>query len=124
MSRILVIDDEPEILELIRIILEGGGHQVQTCCTGRKAWDSIVEAKADLVVLDVMLPGVDGYSLQSQMFQDKRSQNTPVIILTALEPAKTLFDKSPNVIAFLAKPFRAEELMDKVRLALSAPAAA
>ncbi len=122
MARILVIDDEPEILDLIRIILEGSNYEVKTCSSGRRAWDSILEIKPDMVILDVMLPGVDGYSLQTQMLQEKRTQQIPVLILTALEPAKTLFDKSANVAGFLAKPFRSEDLLDKVRLALGVAA--
>ena len=90
MAKILVIDDEPEMLDLIRIILEGVGHKVQTCNTGRKAWDSVVEAKPDLVVLDVMLPGVDGYSLQTQMAQEPATKSIPIIILVCYVPEKSL----------------------------------
>src|SRR3989338_5626843 len=120
MARILVIDDEPEVLDLVRIILEGVDHEVLTCSTGRKAWESITETKPDLVVLDIMLPGVDGYTLQNQMAQEKSTKDIPVLILTALEPAKTLFEKAGNVISFLSKPFRTEELIEKVKLALAA----
>ena len=116
--KILVIDDEPDLLELVRIILDGAGYEVKTCSSGRNAWDSIIEAKPDLVILDVMLPGLDGYSLQMQMSQDKVTQNIPVIILTALEPAKSLFEKSNNVVGFLSKPFRSEELLARVKSAL------
>lgn len=119
MARILAIDDELETLDLVRIILEGAGHEVMTCSTGRKAWESIVTIRPDLVVLDIMLPGVDGYTLQTQMSQDSSTRNIPVIILTALEPAKTLFDKSINVIGFLSKPFKSEELLSKIKVALS-----
>ncbi|MBI4370323.1 MAG: response regulator [Elusimicrobia bacterium] len=117
MSRILVVDDEPEMLDLIRIILEGAGHDVKTCATGRRAWDTIVEVKPEILVLDVMLPGVDGYSLQAKMLQEPSTKNIPVIILTALEPAKTLFDKAANVVGFLTKPFRSEDLLAKIKLA-------
>ncbi|MBI4064025.1 MAG: response regulator [Elusimicrobia bacterium] len=118
MAKILVIDDEPEMLDLIRIILEGVGHEVKTCSTGRKAWETIVETKPDVLVLDVMLPGVDGYSLQTQMAQDRVTQDIPILVLTALEPAKTIFEKASNVVGFLSKPFRSEDLLAKVKLAL------
>ncbi|MBI2069883.1 MAG: response regulator [Elusimicrobia bacterium] len=120
MAKILVIDDEPEMLDLIRIILEGAGHRVATCDTGRRAWEAIVETRPDLLVLDVMLPGVDGYSLQTKMAQEKATQNIPILILTALEPAKTLFEKAGNVAGFLAKPFRSEDLLSKVKATLGA----
>jgi len=117
--RVLVIDDEPDLLELVRIILEGAGYEVKTCNSGRNAWDAIIEAQPNLVILDVMLPGLDGYSLQMQMSQEKATKNIPVIILTALEPAKTLFEKSTNVVGFLSKPFRSEELLARVKSALA-----
>lgn len=119
MAKILAIDDELETLDLVRIILEGAGYDVVTCSTGRKAWDSIIEARPDAVVLDIMLPGVDGYTLQTQMAQGETTKHIPIIILSALEPAKTLFQKSPNVIGFLSKPFKSEDLLAKIKLALN-----
>lgn len=115
MPRILIIDDEPEILDLVRMILEGEGHEICCCPSGRQAWDSITTQNPDLVILDIMLPGVDGYSLQLQMAQEESTRQVPVLILTALEPARTLFVNAPNVVGFISKPFRSENLMVKVR---------
>lgn len=118
MAKILAIDDELETLDLVRILLEGAGYEVVTCSSGRKAWETIKMTMPDLVVLDIMLPGVDGYTLQAQMSQEESTRHIPVIMLTALEPAKTLFEKSENVAGFMTKPFKSEELLGKVKLAL------
>ncbi|MBI4055171.1 MAG: response regulator [Elusimicrobia bacterium] len=117
MKTILVIDDEPEILDLVRISLERESYRCATCSSGRLAWETIQQEKPDLIILDVMLPGIDGYSLQLKMSQDENTKKIPIIVLTALEPSRTLFRKFPQVSAFMTKPFRAEELLENVRTA-------
>ncbi|MEK7857960.1 MAG: response regulator [Elusimicrobiota bacterium] len=121
-KKILVIDDEPEMLSLVKFTLERGGFEVSTCDTGRKAWDAITSYKPDLLVLDVMLPGIDGYSLQIKIAQDDSTKEMPIIVLTALEPSKTLFQKFPQVVGFMTKPFKTEELLESVQNALNRPA--
>jgi DNA-binding response OmpR family regulator len=117
-KKILVIDDEPEMLNLIKFSLEQGGFEVHTCDNGRTAWDEISRVKPDVLILDVMLPGIDGYSLQLKMSQDAATKNLPIVVLTALEPSKTLFQRFPQVVGFMTKPFKPEELLQTVRTAV------
>lgn len=118
-KKVLVIDDEPEMLNLVKFTLERGGFEVSTCDNGRAAWDAILASKPDLLVLDVMLPGIDGYSLQIKISQDEATKDMPIIVLTALEPSKTLFQKFPQVVGFMTKPFKTEELLEAVQSALA-----
>lgn len=118
-KKVLAIDDEPEMLQLIKYTLEKGGFEVSTCDNGRHAWDEIVKVKPDLLVLDVMLPGIDGYSLQLKISQDPSLKDLPIIVLTALEPSKTLFQKFPQVQAFMTKPFKTEELLHAAQQAVA-----
>lgn len=118
MKKILVVDDEREILELIHLVLEQAGYQAVSCDSGRQAWDVVQREKPDLIILDVMLPGIDGYSLQTRLSQEESTQNIPIIVLTALEPSKTLFKKFSQVKAFIPKPFKKEELLANIRSAL------
>ncbi|MEK6543407.1 MAG: response regulator [Elusimicrobiota bacterium] len=118
MPHIFIVDDEPEILDVVRMALESEGHKVTLCQNGREAWSQISATRPDLIILDIMLPGVDGYSLQLQLAQEPMTCEIPVVIVTALEPARTLFEKSKNVVSFMAKPFRSEELINKVDHAL------
>lgn len=120
-KKVLVIDDEPEMLNLVKFTLERGGFEVSTCDTGRQAWDAITSFKPDLLVLDVMLPGIDGYSLQIKISQDPATKDMPIVVLTALEPSKTLFQKFPQVVGFMTKPFKTEELLETVSGALNRP---
>ncbi|MFC1522145.1 PleD family two-component system response regulator [Elusimicrobiota bacterium] len=121
-KRILTIDDEPEVIDLLRILLEGASYEVYAHASGKNAWEKINELQPDLVILDIMLPGIDGYTIQTQMVQRKETRDIPVIILTALEPARTLFEKATNVKAFVSKPFKSEDLLDSVKLALRSDA--
>ena len=120
-KKVLVIDDEPEMLGLIKHTLEKGGFEVSTWDNGKHAWEEITRVKPDLLVLDVMLPGIDGYSLQLKISQDPQTKDTPIIILTALEPSKTLFQQFAQVVAFMTKPFRTEELLQTALAAVSRP---
>ncbi|MCX5790298.1 MAG: response regulator [Elusimicrobia bacterium] len=117
-KKVLIIDDEPEMLNLVRFTLERAGYEVSTCDNGRQAWDTIVKTSPDLLILDVMLPGIDGYSLQIKISQDDLTKGIPVIVLTALEPSKTLFQKFSQVAGFMTKPFKTEALLDNVQKAI------
>jgi len=118
-KKVLVIDDEPEMLELIKYTLEKGGFEVTTCDNGRHAWDEISRIKPDLLVLDVMLPGIDGYSLQLKIAGESSTRDLPIIVLTALEPSRTLFQKFPQVVGFMTKPFKTEELLAAAQAAVA-----
>ena len=113
-KKVLVVDDEPEMLNLIRFTLQQGGYDIVTCDTGRHAWAAIMDNKPDLLLLDVMLPGIDGYSLQIKISQDEATKNIPIIVLTALEPSRTLFKKFEQVKGFMTKPFKTDDLLAKV----------
>ena len=118
-KKVLIVDDEPAILSLVKFTLEAGGFEVHTCDTGRKAWDEITALKPDLILLDVMLPGIDGYSLMTQISQDEATKHVPVLMLTALESARALFQKFPQIAGFMTKPFKPTELLVTVQDALS-----
>lgn len=110
-KKILVVDDELEMLNLIKFTLQQGGYDVVTCDSGRNAWAAIIDNKPDMMVLDVMLPGIDGYSLQIKISQDDKTKHIPIIVMTALEPSRTLFKKFPQVKGFMTKPFKTDELL-------------
>ncbi len=118
-NRIMAIDDEPEMLSLVKFTLERAGYEVGTCDNGRQAWDAIIQFKPELLILDVMLSGIDGYSLQVKLAHEPATKDIPIIVLTSLEPAKTLFQKFPQVAGFMTKPFKAEELLENIQMALA-----
>ena len=118
-KKILIVEDEPEILQLLTAALEKASYEVATCGNGRDCLERLRSERPDLLLLDVMLPGIDGYSLQLKISQDQDTRTIPIIVLTGLEPSRTLFRNSAQVVAFLTKPFKAEELVSAVGKALA-----
>ena len=118
-NKILVVDDDPEISSLVEYTLESLGHTVKVCDNGREVLDTLRSFKPDMMVLDVMLPGIDGYSLASQISEDPELNKMPIVVLSALEPSRTMFQRFSQVAAFLTKPFNTDDLMEAVKSALA-----
>ncbi len=115
-SRVLVVDDEPMVLEVVTAYLERDGFQVATATSGAEALAAIAEARPDLVVLDVMLPEIDGFDVLGRI---RRTSDTPVILLTARteEPDRVL-GLELGADDYVVKPFSPRELAARVRSVL------
>lgn len=114
-KKILIADDEPEILDFVRTTLEMGGYVVAGISHGGQLPSAIKKEKPDMLILDVLMPGLDGYSLQLYLSQQEETKNLPVIVASALPAARTLFDKFPQVKMFVDKPFDPNMLLKKVK---------
>jgi len=118
-NKILVVDDDPEISSLVQYTLESLGHTVRVCDNGREVLDTLRSYKPELLVLDVMLPGIDGYSLAAQIAEDETLKTMPIIVLSALEPSRTMFQRFSQVATFLTKPFNTDDLTEAIKNALT-----
>jgi two-component system alkaline phosphatase synthesis response regulator PhoP len=113
MARILVVDDEPDILLLHRLNLEGAGHEVLLAADGMKALERISADRPDCVVLDVMMPVLDGWGVLEALQQ--RSGAPPVLVVSAKSSAADIeLALSMGAKAYLAKPFNAQTLLEAV----------
>lgn len=111
MNKIFVIDDDIAILELIKINLELSGYICKTSPDPIKGFQMIKQEVPDLIILDVMMPEVDGYSLALKIRQQKDTKDIPIIMLTALgELDDKLKGFNSGVDDYLTKPFEIEEL--------------
>lgn len=119
MARILVVEDEEDIYDFIKVTLEPHKHLIHHCSDGIKALQVLKTQPFDLYLLDIMIPGMDGYSILLEMEEIKEKQSIPCIVMTALKPAEKLFDRFKNVKFFIAKPFPPDELIQKVNTALT-----
>ncbi len=114
MANILVADDEEELLEMIRFSLNADGHKVTTARDGKQALETARKGTFDLIILDVMMPHVDGYHVASEITGDPKAP--PVLLLTSRD-----FDQDQRAVqasgasAFLSKPFEIPELLKTVR---------
>jgi EAL domain-containing protein (putative c-di-GMP-specific phosphodiesterase class I)/ActR/RegA family two-component response regulator len=110
--RILVADDEPDLLELLRINLEAEGHEVQLASTGTQALAMCQAAPPDLVVLDVMMPGLDGLDVVRALRHDAANKSLPIVLLSARGSDGDVFEGwRSGANYYITKPFRIEELL-------------
>jgi len=113
MARILVVDDEPDILLLHRLNLEGAGHEVLLAADGMKALERIDAEHPDMVVLDVMMPVLDGWGVLEAL--QTRANPPPVLVVSAKSsPADVEHAMSMGAAGYLAKPFNAPSLLQEV----------
>ena len=114
--RILIVEDEPNIVESLRFILEQAGFIIDIVADGSSALDRLREGDFQAVVLDVMLPGMNGFDVLPSIRADGRTRETPVIVLTAKGQANDR--KTAEAIgasAFITKPFSNAEVVERVR---------
>ena len=114
--RILIVEDEPNIVESLRFILEQAGFVIDIVADGGSALDRLREGDFQAVVLDVMLPGMNGFDVLRSIRADGRTRETPVIVLTAKGQANDR--KTAEAIgasAFIPKPFSNAEVVERVR---------
>ena len=110
-QRILVVDDDPNIRGMVKLVLETEGYQVDLAEDGFAALRAVEATKPDCVVLDVMMPGMDGHDVLGRIRASERPQ-TPVVMLTAAADDDQAWAAwSQGVDYFLAKPFDADELL-------------
>ncbi|MBW4699437.1 MAG: response regulator transcription factor [Aphanocapsa lilacina HA4352-LM1] len=119
MPRVLVIDDDPAILELVAFNLDMSGYEVIEAPDGHKGQAFALQMLPDLIVLDLMLPQVDGLTICQRLRRDERTAEIPILMLTALGQIK---DKVGGFNAgaddYMTKPFEIEELLVRVRALL------
>jgi DNA-binding response OmpR family regulator len=115
MGRVLVVDDEPDVLLLCRLNLEQRGHQVLEALNGDIALELAREGSPDLIVLDLMLPGIDGYQVLQTLRAEDATSGIPVLVLTAKSlQADRERSRQLGAAAFLTKPFLPDELCEMV----------
>ncbi len=111
MSKILIIEDEPDIAELITLHLQREGHEVVWVQNGLQAMPAAIEHQPGLVVLDLMLPGIDGIQVFKRLRADTRTSTIPVVILTARgQVSDKIAGLELGADDYLTKPFSPREL--------------
>jgi DNA-binding response OmpR family regulator len=115
-QRILLAEDEPNIVESLRFLLERAGFELSVENNGHNALATALASSFDLLILDVMLPGIDGYEILRQLRADPRVHDLPVLMLTAKgqrEDRERALDGGVDV--FMTKPFANAEIVRAVR---------
>ncbi len=118
-KRILVVEDEEDYAKGLRLILESNGFEVHTAQTGKKGLEAVRHIRPDLIILDLMLPEIDGYKVCRLLKFDERYKLIPIIMLTARtqEEDKAL-GKQTGADAYLVKGQKPEILLDQIKALL------
>ena len=117
MTTILVVDDEPLIAMALEAALEDVGYEVVTAANGRQGLERLAEARADLVLLDMMMPVMSGPAMLAAMADDPALAGIPVIILSSL-PEATIRNRIDAVTAILRKPYTIHQVLGEIAKAL------
>src|SRR5678810_1264208 len=124
MERVLIVDDDPDIVRLVRYNLSHSGYEVQSAGTGREALELVQKQPPDLVVLDVMLPDVDGLEVCRTLRQQPSSRRIPILMLTARgEEIDRVVGFELGADDYVSKPFSPRELVLRVKSFYGAPVA-
>ena len=113
MTRVLVIDDEPDVLLLCRVNLEHAGHEVLQALSGELGLALARAEHPDVVVLDLMMPMMDGYEVLAALQEDERTRDVPVVVLTAkVRLEDRIRSWKDGASEFVTKPFQPELLLN------------
>ncbi|MEM9216512.1 MAG: response regulator transcription factor [Cyanobacteria bacterium P01_F01_bin.150] len=120
-KRLLLIDDDPNLILLVKDYLEFRGYEVMTAENGREALDMLDKDTPDMIICDVMMPEMDGYSLVEHVRKDSRMSWIPVLFLSAKGQSQDrVKGLSTGADVYMVKPFEPEELVAQVESSLNA----
>ena len=115
-KRVLIVDDEPDVVKFIGIRIKQAGYETLSAYDGQQCLDMVKKEKPDLIILDLMLPKVDGYKVCGMLKHDGRYKDIPVIMLTALgSDTDKKLGYECGADAFITKPYQHEEVAAKIK---------
>ncbi len=115
-KKILIVDDEAELVELMKIRLEAAGYDVLKAYDGQEGLDKAKAEKPDLILLDIMMPKMDGYKVCGLLKKDSRFQKIPIILFSAkAQKEDEELAKEVGADLYITKPFEASVLLSKIQ---------
>ncbi|UCD55301.1 MAG: response regulator [Candidatus Omnitrophota bacterium] len=114
-KKILLVDDEMDLVKLVSSRLTNSGYDVVTAYDGREALDKVKTEKPQLIILDLMLPRIDGHKVCAMLKADARYNKIPVLIFTAKAETEDMeLSKEAGADAYITKPFEPDALLKKI----------
>lgn len=118
-KKILVVDDESQLIEMVQIRLEASNYNVVSACNGREGIEKARREKPDLILLDILMPEMNGYQALEALKKDDWTKLIPVIMFTAKSQIEDVARASElGIEDYIVKPFDHRVLLDKVKKAL------
>lgn len=121
MARIMTVDDEPDVRFVIREILEKDGHEVIEAGSGRECLQKLREEKPDLILLDIMMPGMDGWETLEKIRSDEATKSIPVAMVTVKSILSEKLERGESMkelADYIEKPLMREKFLERVRTIL------
>jgi CheY-like chemotaxis protein len=116
---VMVVDDNPDIVTIVKTILEGKGYGVQSAYSGQEVFNLLSEQKPDLIVLDIMMPQMDGLEVLTRLKGEPSTATIPVILLTAkVQYEDVLGGYKMGADYYITKPFTSTQLLNGINLLL------
>lgn len=114
---VLIADDEPDVRYVLKTALERHGFKIQEAGNGLDALEKIKNDPPDVILLDIMMPRLDGYSLHQKLKENPGTKDTPIVIITGKGQMRELLDlrRELQVAAYLEKPFPIKILVEKLK---------
>ncbi len=118
---IIYIEDDQEMIDLVSMILSRRGYHIQGAQGGKIGLEMIKETPPDLILLDLMMPDMDGWEVYHKLKSDEKTKNIPVIVITAKAQAidRVLGLHIAHVDDYISKPFRPQELLESIEKVLT-----
>ncbi len=115
-EKILIVDDDREMVELIELFLSNAGYETISAYSGEEALEKTFREKPDLILLDIMMPKIDGWEVLRRIKNDPETQNTPVAFITARTQNidKMIGLSVMKAEGYITKPFGKKELLEEV----------
>lgn len=119
---VLVVDDDPSIVELLTLVLQDAGYHVLTAADGRSAIVEAVKGRPDVIILDIVMPGLNGWEASEHLLSHEQTASIPIIFLTArVRTEDQLRGWYAGCFDYITKPFEVDVLLKRVKLATEAP---
>jgi DNA-binding response OmpR family regulator len=121
-KRVLIVDDESIIVSVLQRHVSNAGYEFDTASNGQEALDKIAKEQPDLVLLDLMMPGINGFETCRRIRENEKTKKLPVLIITALRSDSDSKDAAAcGANEFIVKPIDGKKLMERLRHHLGSP---
>lgn len=120
-KKILLIDDDPDFVQAVQVIVESGGYEVRVAYDGKEGLEAVAEEKPDLIVLDVMMPVMNGHEACAELKSNPETAGIPIILLTAVAERVTTSTYSHRDMLeseaedYMPKPVEPKELLELIK---------
>lgn len=116
MKKVLIVDDEADIIEILQYVLETQGYECITAFDGEEGLKLAREANPDLIILDVMMPKINGYKISRLLKFDAKYKDIPIIMITARsQDEDKAIGEETGADEYITKPFQVDEVVEKVK---------